>query len=187
LTDDSPGLDPATAVSVGRIVASHALKGEVKVQPLTDFPERFDRGSQLWLDGSPRTVQSGRWQGGLVYLKLEGIDSRNDADALRDKELMVPEPEELEEGVFYLHDIMGISAFDAQGEPLGKLVDVLSTGANDVYVIRGERGELLVPATDEVVQEIDIANGRLVVEMVPGLEFQAPARPKVRRPARKAD
>jgi 16S rRNA processing protein RimM len=187
LSSPYPALDPKSAVSVGRIVASHALRGEIKVQPLTDFPERFERGSQLWLDGSPRTVLAGRWQGNLVYLRLEGINSREEADAVRDKELMVPEPEPLEEGVFYLHDIMGLSAVDTQGEPLGKLVDVLSTGANDVYVIKGERGELLVPATDEIVQAIDMDNRRLVIDMVPGLEFQAPPKPRVRRPARKAD
>jgi 16S rRNA processing protein RimM len=174
LSETSPQIDPASAVSVGRIVAPHGLRGEVKVQPLTDFPERFSRGSYLWLDGSPRRVIESRWQGRLVCLKLEGVDTRTDAEQLRDKELMLPEAQDLAGSErYYLHDIVGLRVEDEAGSELGRVTDVLSTGANDVYVVRGERGELLLPAVEDVIKEIELSKKKLVVELLPGLEFRA--------------
>src|SRR5262249_22195857 len=117
----------------------------------------------------------------LVYVKLEGIDSRNDADAIRGKELMLPEAAELDHDSFYLHDVIGMRVVDESGAPLGQLVDVLSTGSNDVYVVRGERGELLLPAIEDVVKQMDVRGRRMVIEMVEGLEFHSPARPRARR------
>lgn len=165
-------------VVVGVIVAPHGVRGEVKVQPLTDFPERFRSGSRLWLRGEERTVQRGRWSGKHVIVKLRGIETRNDAEVLRGAELTVPEPARLEEGVYYVHDIIGLPVFDAAGEELGTLEDVMSTGSADVYVVRGERGELLLPALDDVIKEVDLEHRRMVVDVPEGIEFQRrPARP----------
>jgi 16S rRNA processing protein RimM len=165
-------LNPQTAVTVGRITAAHGVRGEVKVEPLTDFPERFQAGSTLWLDGAPVEVERGRPQGRNVILKLRGIDDRTRAKALPGKALLVPEPSRIdEEGVFYLHDVLGLRVEDAAGEALGELVEVISTGSNDVYVVRGERGELLLPALDDVVRQVDVGGGRLVVEVPEGIEF----------------
>src|SRR5215211_2025285 len=168
-----PALDPASAVSVGRVVAAHGLKGEVKVEPMTDFPERFRRGARLWLDGEARRVLRSRWEKTLVCLALEGIEDRDRAEALRGKLLMLPQAASLEESDrYYLHDIVGLRVVDETGSVLGELVDVLSTGANDVYVVRGERGELLLPAIEDVVQEVDVQGGRVIVRLIEGLEFQ---------------
>jgi 16S rRNA processing protein RimM len=169
-----PGYDSTSAVSIGRVVAAHGLRGEVKVEPLTDFPERFERGSRLWLAGTERAVQSSRWRGRHVYLKLEGVETRDAAEALRGGELRAAPRPLAGADRYYLHDIIGLRVEDAKGEALGKVADVLSTGANDVYVVRSERGELLLPAIEDVVREIDVAGGRIVVEVLPGLEFQAP-------------
>ena len=160
-------------MTVGRVLAPHGIRGELKVQPLTDFPERFDAGSRLWLNGQQWVVERGRWAGrGGVILKLRGLDTRNDAETLRDAELTVPEATELkEEGVYYLHDIIGLPVFDAAGEALGKLADVFSTGSTDVYVVRGDRGELLLPALEDVVTNVDVAGGRIVVDVPEGLEW----------------
>jgi 16S rRNA processing protein RimM len=167
--DDSP----SEPVTVGRILAPHGIRGELKVQPLTDFPERFEAGSRLWLNGEERTVQRGRWAGRSVILKLRGLETRNEAEALRGAALTVPQPAELvDEGVYYLHDIIGLSVFDTSGETLGALEEVFSTGSADVYVVRGDRGELLLPALDDVVTEVDIPGGRIVVSVPEGLEFQ---------------
>ena len=160
-------------VTVGLILAPHGIRGELKVRPLTDFPERFEAGSRLWLNGEERMVERGRWAGRSVILKLQGLDTRNEAEALRGGELTIPEVAELEEeGVYYLHDIIGLSVVDAAGEPLGKLEEVFSTGSNDVYVVRGEQGELLLPALDDVITLVDIAGGRIVVDVPEGIEFQ---------------
>jgi 16S rRNA processing protein RimM len=147
----------------------------VKVEPLSDFPERFERGSRLWLAGVERTVERGRWQGRSVILKLQDVDSRNDAEALRGEDLTVPEAAELEgEGVFYLHDVIGLRVEDRDGVLLGTLAEVLTTGANDVDVVRGDRGELLLPALDDIVQ-VDLPGKRIVADVPEGLEFSRPA------------
>ncbi len=167
-------MNPATAVSIGRILAPVGVRGEIKVRPLTDFPERFDPGALVWLDGYAIAVRSSRWQGRLVYLKLEGVDDRTAAEALRGKELQMPEAAPLEEdGVFYQHDIIGLSVHDLTGKILGEVSEILATGANDVYVVRGELGELLLPAVEDVVKEIDSAGGRMIVDLLPGLEFRS--------------
>ncbi len=160
-------------VVVGRVVTAHGIKGELKVEPMSDFPERFARGSRLWLDGVEHVVQSGRWQRSQVIVKLDGVNSRDAAEALRGKELSVPDLAELppDEDLYYLHDIVGLRVETRDGETLGEVYDVLSTGSNDVYVVRGERGELLLPALDDVVLEVDIAGGRVVVDVPEGIEF----------------
>jgi 16S rRNA processing protein RimM len=176
-------LDPKTAVTVGRITSAHGIRGEVNVESLTDFPERFEAGSRLWLDGMAYEVERGRRQGRSVILKLREVADRNQAETLAGKELLAPEATEIEEeDVYYLHDVIGLRVEDAAGEALGELAEVLSTGSNDVYVVRGERGELLLPALDDVIREVDITGGRIVVEVPEGIEFAraAPARSKRR-------
>jgi 16S rRNA processing protein RimM len=166
-------------VTVGRILAAHGIRGELKVQPLTDFPERFEAGSRLWLNGEERIVERGRWAGRSVILKLRGLETRNEAEALRGAHLTVPQPAELvEEGVYYLHDIIGLPVVDGEGEVLGTLAEVLHTGSTDVYVVRGDRGELLLPALDDIVTNVDVTAGRIVVAVPEGIEYQRIARRK---------
>jgi 16S rRNA processing protein RimM len=177
-------LNPETAVTIGRITAAHGIRGEVKVEPLTDFPRRFQPGSILWLDGAPHDVERGRPQGRSVILKLSGVDSRTQAEALAGKDLLAAEATPIEgEGIYYLHDIVGLRVEDAAGQTLGRLAEVLSTGSNDVYVVRGDRGELLLPALDDVVREVDVARGRIVVDVPEGIEFAKPAPPRKKRPS----
>ena len=169
---------------MGRIIGAHGVRGELKVEPLSDFPERFEAGSRLWLDGEPYMVDRGRVQRRIVVLKLQGIETRNQAESLHGKTLMAPEATRIEEpDVYYLHDILGAKVEDSGGEALGELVEVLSTGSNDVYVVRGPRGELLLPALDDVVLEVDVKARRITVDVPEGLEFAAPTPPRRRRPA----
>ena len=185
MTSDAE-LNPESAVTVGRITAAHGIRGEIKVESLTDFPSRFEPGSRLWLEGASYEVERGRWQGRSVLLKLSGIETRSQAEMLAGKELLASEAMPIEdEDVYYLHDVIGLQVEDASGELLGKLADVLSTGSNDVYVVRGERGELLLPALDDVVRKVDLAGGRIVVEIPDGIDFVKPAMPRS-RPRRSA-
>ncbi len=173
--------NPESAVTVGRISAAHGIRGEVKVESLTDFPARFEPGSRLWLDGAFYEVERGRWQGKSVLLKLSGIETRSQAEALARKELLASEATPIEdEDVYYLHDVIGLRVEDTNGESLGQLADVLSTGSNDVYVVRGERGELLLPALDDVIREVDLTGGRIVVDIPDGIDFVKPAQPRTR-------
>ncbi len=184
MTDVPPELDSATAVTIGRVVAPHGVRGEVRVRPTTDFPERFDAGRVVWLDDRPVRIEGSRWQRDLLLLKLEGIDDRGQAEAIRGHEFRVPE-ETLPEGVFYRHQVVGLRVVEESGRELGRVAEVLSTGANDVYVVHGEQGELLLPATDEVVKEIDVGSGRMVVELMEGLDFEPRKRPAPRRAPRR--
>jgi 16S rRNA processing protein RimM len=178
LTEPSPEFDPETAVTVGRILAPHGVRGEVKVEVLTDFPERFDAGATLWIEGAPVRVEGSRPQGKAFLLKLQGIDGRSEAEALRGRELMAPRLDELGEDTYYRDDLIGFNVVTAQGEGLGELADIFSTGSNDVYVVRGAMGELLLPATDDVVLEVDLPSRRIVVEVIEGLEWTAPKSPR---------
>jgi len=182
LNNPGPELDPASAVCIGRILSPHGVRGDVKVHPLTDFPERFKAGARVWLHGAPIRIERSRWQGNVVVLKLEGIDDRNAAQGLNGEELFVPEAAPLpDEGVFYQHDILGMTVVDGNGGILGQVTDIFSTGANDVYVVEGDQGQLLLPAIDDVVLDVDVAGRRMTVELMEGLEFQGGTRGRTPR------
>jgi 16S rRNA processing protein RimM len=163
---------------------AHGVRGELKIELLTDAPERFTPGATVHAAGAPRTVRSARLHREVLLLELSGIDTRERAAALRGTLLEVPETELslLQEGSYYRHQIVGLHVFDQDGRPLGRVVQVLETGANDVYVTRSDEGDLLIPAIDSVVKDVDVAAGRMTVQLLPGLERTAPARPRAKRP-----
>lgn len=172
MSNPGPDLDPASAVSVGRLLSPHGVQGDIRVFPLTDFPERFKPGARVWLDGVSLRIERSRWQGRVVVIKLEGIDTREAAAALHDHELKVAKPATIEEeDVYYIHDIIGLEVTDNAGTVLGRVTDVFATGSNDVYVVDGERGQLLLPAIEDVILEVDVNAGRMTVEVPPGLDF----------------
>jgi 16S rRNA processing protein RimM len=129
--------------------------------------------------GERRTIESARWQKGLVYLRLSGIDDREAAAELGGRLLAIPESElePLPEGQYYRFQLIGLSVVSREGEELGRVTEVLSTGANDVYVVHGDRGEFLLPATDQVVREIDLETGRMLIDVLPGLLPQPRRKP----------
>ncbi|MCL6451862.1 MAG: ribosome maturation factor RimM [Acetobacteraceae bacterium] len=168
-------------IAVGQVVAPHNPRGEVRVLPLTDFPERFLRTARVFVcppgggEPVPLRVEAARLHRGMVLLKLEGCGDMAAAERLRGSMLKVPEEElvPLEPGRYYVFQIVGLEVFTASGQCLGRVEEVLQTGANDVYVVRGRRGgrpvEVLLPALREVVRRVDLEAGRLVVELPPGL------------------
>jgi 16S rRNA processing protein RimM len=111
-------------------------------------------------------------QGGHVLLKLEDVADRDAADTYRNKEVLI-RPEDavaLPKGQFYWHQVIGLQVEDATShEILGSVTDIIETGANDVYVVKSERGEVLVPAIKDVVKQIDPGAGRMLVEPLPGM------------------
>ncbi|MDI6870331.1 MAG: ribosome maturation factor RimM [Bacillota bacterium] len=171
---------PVRFVAIGEIVAPHGLRGEVRVLPLTDFPERFETTGRVLLGppggepaGAPVAVERARRQGRLVLLKLAGVDSVEAAESLRGRLLFVPRQEvvPLPEGRFYVFDLVGLLVVTEDGAPLGKLVAVLDNPANDLFVVRPPGGgrDILLPALKSVVREIDLAGGRMVVSPLPGM------------------
>ena len=146
------------------------MRGDVKVEPLTVFPERFAAGGRVCMGGVSYTIERCRWQRGHAILKLAGVDSAA-AERMRQRLLEVPEDElhPLGEGEFYHFQILGLEVLTTSGEVLGRVEQIISTGSNDVFVVRGPRGEVLIPALDDVVRSVDPAAGRIEVEAVEGL------------------
>lgn len=166
-------VDRPAYLAVARVVAPWGSRGEVKVEVLTDFPERFAWTRQLYLgEGRPVALEGYRMQGDrFAILKLAGCDDRRAASALRGQLLQVPveEAAPLAEGEYYFYQILGLEVWTTGGEHLGRVGEILSTGSNDVYLVRGERGEILLPAIAQVIRRIDLEEGRLIIEPMPGL------------------
>jgi 16S rRNA processing protein RimM len=143
----------------------------VKVVPLVDNRDRLAPGSGVTVRGHRRVIETSRWQKGLVYLKLSGVDDREAASALREQLLTVPEGDfaPLAEGQYYRFQLIDLDVHSTAGVPLGRVSEVLTTGANDVYIVHGDKGEILVPATGGIIMEIDLERRRMVIEDVPGL------------------
>jgi len=150
-------------MSVGQIGKTHGLKGEVKVFSLTDSLERFKKLKNVYIDGEIRKIEGCKLQSDKVILKIEGIDTIEQADTYRNKVLMVSREDAipLEEGSYYVADLIDCSVFDTDGEELGKVYDVLSTPGNDVYWVKGNT-EVLIPVLKDIVVSIDI-NKRVIV------------------------
>ncbi|MEM7131957.1 MAG: ribosome maturation factor RimM [Chloroflexota bacterium] len=169
---------PDGHLAVGYIAGVHGLNGELKVEPHTDFPERFDAGNTLALGESlqPVFIEASRVHKGHILLKLKGIKTRSQADGLRNGWLFIHEENagELEDGTYWIHDIIGLTMQSEDGTQLGTVTDVVATGANDVYVVRptgtiNKGRELLIPAIDDVIMKVDIGENLIIVRLPQGL------------------
>lgn len=153
---------------VGRLVGPFGVHGEAKVELHTDFPDRFKNLKRVFLGPQrrPFVVEGARLHKGQVLLKLGGVERPEDVHALRGCEIVLPRSEAipLPEGHFYLDDLLGVSVFSLAGDFLGEISEVLRTGSNDVYVVKGGRGSLLIPGIKDAVRELDLEARRLIVE-----------------------
>ena len=170
-------------MAVGVVLTSFGLQGEMKVEPLTPFADRFNRRRKLWFAGEERTVQHSRVnERGTVVLKLSGIDAPEQVAALRGEFLQVPESTRppLPEGEYYRDDLLGLAVRTTGGDDLGTVIDLLPTGANDVLLVRGEDGEQLVPLIDDIIVAIDLPARLITIEALPGLLGDSDATPEQR-------
>lgn len=164
-------------LSIGLIVAPHGCRGEVKVNPETDWPERYTAARRLFLEEKgtvPRAVavERVRYHKNQMIIKLAGIEDRGAAEKLRGRRLFIPREEavELPEGHYFLHQIKGLVVETTEGLVLGTIKEVLCLPANDVYVLEShQKEEILLPATREVVKKIDVEAGKMIVHLLPGL------------------
>lgn len=163
----------ADYVAIGRILAPHGVRGEIRVEIMTDFPERFAPGSQLLIEGESGrcTIVSARPHKGALLVLLDGYQDRTQIERLRGRHLLLPRGEaaDLPEGEYYADELEGMTVVTTDARVLGRLVEVLWTGANEVYVVQGDYGEILLPAIAEVVQEVDVARQQMIVQLLPGL------------------
>lgn len=160
-------------LEVGKIVSVFGIKGEVKVQPWCDSPDflcEFDR--LFWKSGDVVEISHARVQKNIVVMKINGVDTVEDAQKLRNRVLyMDREDVELDDGCYFIQDLIGLEVEDADSAKIyGKISDVSQTGANDVYHVETKDSRvLLIPAIPEVVVETDIKNGKMLIRPLDGL------------------
>jgi len=170
------GDDPAEPILVGIVAKAHGIRGEVAVEPMTDTPGRFDGGRVLAAglpSGASRTLKvatsrpfQDRW-----LVRFEGIETRSDAETLHGAELTIrrDQVEPLPEGHYYRFELVGLAAVTPEGLALGRVEELFATGSNDVAIVHGPYGEILIPLNEAVLREVDLAGGRIVLAPPPGL------------------
>lgn len=163
---------------IGQVRKPHGLRGELKVAVYTDEPSRFNQLDTVFLsrradDANPKSIklQSVRFQGETALVKFEGYDTPETAGALRKYYLQVAVEDAipLQEGEYYLYQLLGLAVYTTEGEHIGELTDVIETGANNVFEVKGSRGEILLPDIADVIKTIDFEEKRMTIEPLPGL------------------
>ena len=169
-------------LEIGQIVNTFGIKGMVKVKPFTDDIKRFDRLEKIYVfkgDGKnvnkiqmQYEIEEVKYHKEMVLMKLKGIDNPEDANSLRNYYINVKREDEpeLEEGTYYIVDLLGLEVYSDEGNHLGKVDDIYNTGSNDIYVVKDELGkQLLLPAIADVIKEINIDEKKIVVHILEGL------------------
>ena len=162
-------------LEIGQIVNTFGIKGEVKVIPFTDDINRFDDLKKVYVKSKKESklykVESVRYHKNMVLLKLENINNPEDGQTLKntflevDREDAIP----LEEGTYFIVDLIGLDVYTDDGKLLGKVEDIYNTGANDIYVVKDELGkQILLPGIDDVIKEVKLED-RIIVHLRPGL------------------
>lgn len=164
-------------LEVGKIVNTHGLRGEVKVVPWTDYPEQFEDIEYAYVktkDDYERLTLSGvKYQKGNIIVRFKEITDINDAEKYKNRVLYAERDMlgELPDGVYYIADLIGLTVVTDDGREIGKISDVINTGASDIYEVkRGGMKDLLIPVTDETVLDVDIDGGSVTVHLLDGLE-----------------
>ena len=158
-------------MDIGRIGRAHGVQGQFWLELFSGEPHRYESLAEIWVLGTPRKVTGSSPQGKGLVLKLKGVDTREEASRLTGCVVQVPEsvvaapPPE----TYYHYQILGMRVVTTDGRELGEVMEILETPGNDVYVTRGARGEVLLPAIADIVKSIDIAGQLMTVEPVPGL------------------
>jgi 16S rRNA processing protein RimM len=170
----SPGEGEPVFLVIGKLRRPHGIQGEILMDVLTDFPERLKKGVIIYMGDQyqPLKIRSSRWQNKAMLLAFDGFMDPETAGQLRNELLYVRADDRppLPEGEYYHHQLLGLEVVDETGGPLGVLTKILDTGANDVYVVRPARGqEILLPAIDQVILDIDLERKQMKVHILPGL------------------
>lgn len=161
---------------VGVIASTHGLKGEVKVFPTTDEPERFRKLKKVFLDTGkeymPLKIKSVKFFKNQVILKFDEFQDINEVEKYRGKDLLIDREQALPlaENENFIVDLIDMDVYDEEEQRLGTLTDVLQTGANDVYVVETEKGkEILLPAIPSCILEVDVEAAKMIVRIPEGL------------------
>lgn len=164
-------------IKIGKITAPVGLKGEVRIVSFSDDPDRFEMLDHVFVSEKSKlreaAIENVRYKGAQIILKLEGIDDRNASEAARGCELFMDEADlpELEEGQFYVRDMVGAKIVTEDGELIGTFKDLLTNTAQDVYVVRrgSQERDLLIPGVPEFIRNVDTENKKITVRLPDGL------------------
>jgi 16S rRNA processing protein RimM len=165
---------PDEYLVVGRVVRPHGVRGAVLVEPVSKLIDSLEPGNEVFLGDENTQVKllSSRYHQNRLMISLSGINDRTQAETLRGMELKIRfmQAAPLEEDEYYYWQIIGLEAVLESGESLGKVAEIIETGANDVYVVRDEQGgEILLPAIAAVILKVDLASEKILVRLMPGL------------------
>ena len=165
-----------TRVEIGQIVNTFGIQGEVKVTPFTDDIKRFDDLKNVYVKTKKESklykVENVRYHKNMVLLKLEGINNPEDAEKLRNAFLEIDRKDAipLEEGTYFIADLINLDVYTDEGKLLGKVDDIYNTGVNDIYVVKDELGkQILLPGIKDVIKEVDLEAEKIIVHLITGL------------------
>ncbi|WP_144428562.1 ribosome maturation factor RimM [Defluviitalea phaphyphila] len=163
-------------IEIGKIVNTQGIRGEVRVIPMTDDPKRFELLNYIYIENrnilNEYEIERVRYHKNFVLLKLKGISSMNDAETLKNSIIKIPRELALplEKDEYYIGDLYDLDVYTNENEYLGKIVDIIFTGSNDVYVVKKEGAkEILIPAIKQCILDVDIDNKKMTVFLIEGL------------------
>lgn len=163
-------------LEIGQIVNTFGIKGMVKIKPFTDDIHRFDKLETIYIENKKvkkeYKVEEVKYHKNMVLMQLEGVNTVEKAENLRQSYLLVDRQKEepLEEGVYYIVDLLGLEVYTDEGKLLGKVDDIFNTGSNDIYVVKDELGkQILLPGISDVLKDVDLEKGKITVHLIPGL------------------
>lgn len=163
--------------TVGRIVNTHGIKGELKVMPTTDDPKRFNDLKEIYVERNgleKYSIEGVRYHKNFVLIKLKGIEDINAGELFKGGLLKIDRKDSLplKKDEYYMSDLYDLEVFTEEGRYLGKLVDIIYTGSNDVYTVKNEETgkELLLPAIKQVIKDVDLEAKKIIVHLLEGLE-----------------
>ncbi|MBS9337597.1 ribosome maturation factor RimM [Fructobacillus parabroussonetiae] len=162
---------------IGTIVNTHGIRGELKVKAITDFAEeRFAKGATVYrlVDGKylPEKIAKARMHKGMWLLTFDGVTNINEVEVYKGQELYVSEADrdELADGEYYYSDIVGCTVKDLEGQAIGRVKEIMETGANDVWVVKRPAGpDALIPVIEDVVKDVNVSEQTIVIDVLEGL------------------
>jgi 16S rRNA processing protein RimM len=161
---------------IGYIIKPQGIRGEVKIDPVTPDPNRFNRLEKIFLqiqnNKQAFSIEKVRIADRFVYIKFSGINSRDEAELLRNSEVLIEGKDLIqpEKDEYYVHDLIGCQVFSEDKEEIGVLSDVVQMSSNDIYVVRSkDNAEVLIPAIKDVIKSVDIQEKEIIIHILEGL------------------